>query len=73
MLTEDQANALKRRFSPQLLRLPGVTGVGVERARDGYTVTVYLAADDDVVRGQLPADLDGHPYRRVVTGRLSKQ
>jgi hypothetical protein len=72
-MTEEQANALKRRYSPRLLRLPGVSGVGVERADGGYTVTVYLSAADDATLRRLPADLEGHPYRRVVTGPFSKQ
>ena len=72
-MTEEQANALKRRHSPHLLRLAGVSGVGVERADGGYIVTVYLTGDDETTRGQLPADLDGHPYRQVVTGPFSKQ
>ena len=37
---------LKRRLSPQLLDIPGVSGVGVRNGR----LTVYLDADDDAVR-----------------------
>ncbi len=37
---------LKRRLSPQLLDIPGVSGVGVQNGR----LTVYLDADDADVR-----------------------
>lgn len=37
---------LKRRLSPQLLDIPGVSGVGVRHGR----LTIYLDADDAEVR-----------------------
>ena len=73
MLTEAEARDLKRRHSAILLKTPGVAGVGVEKAGDGYTVAVYLATTDPQTRASLPADLDGHPYRLVESGPFTKQ
>jgi hypothetical protein len=72
-MTQDEANALKKRFAVSLLKTPGVAGVGVEKAAGGYAVTVYLAADDPQTRARLPADLDGHPYRLVESGPFARQ
>jgi hypothetical protein len=73
MLTEAEARDLKRRHSATLLKTPGVSGVGVEKAGGGYTVAVYLASADPQTRAHLPADLDGHPYKLVESGPFTKQ
>lgn len=49
MATGTDAQDLKRRLSPKLLRIPGVSGVGVPRGR----LTVYLAEDSDKVRREV--------------------
>lgn len=73
MLTEQQANELKRRHARHLLRLPNVSGVGVEKGEGGgYVVTLYLASGDEATRRQLPADLEGNVYKVVVTGPFTK-
>jgi hypothetical protein len=51
--------------------LPGVSGVGVEKEGKWFTVVVYL--EDAGARQRLPVDLEGHPYKTVVTGAIRKQ
>ena len=41
--------ALKKRLSPRLLGLPGVSGVGLPNGR----LTVYLESDDPQIRSQV--------------------
>jgi hypothetical protein len=72
MLTESEANALKKRYAPHLMKVPGVCGVGVEKDQGGYTVVVHVAAADDATRQQLPSDLDGKSYKVVVSGPFTK-
>ncbi len=61
-------NELKRRISPRLLRVPGVSGVGI---REGI-LTVYLAVDSEEVRQDVAAILEsesaGALVNYVVTG-----
>jgi hypothetical protein len=71
-MSEAEANALKRRFSPALMKLPGVCGVGVEKAGAGFSVVVHLCADDEAIRKQLPADLDGKQYQVIASGPFTK-
>jgi hypothetical protein len=73
VLSEAKANALKKRHSPRLMRLPGVCGVGVEKDNGGFTVVVHLQADDATIRTQLPADLDGERYKVIVSGPFVKR
>jgi hypothetical protein len=72
VLTEAEANALKTRYSPRLMKLPGVCGVGVEKDNGGFAIVVHLSADDSTVRSQLPASLDGKPYKVSVSGPFRK-
>ena len=71
MLTQSEALELKRRHAGHLLRLAGVSGLGVEKDDGGYVVAVYLASDE--ARKLLPKDLDGHAYRTVVSGSFQKR
>jgi hypothetical protein len=72
MLTETEANALKKRHAPRLMKLPGVCGVGVEKDAGGFTVVVHLSADDPGIRKQLPGDLEGKQYKVSVSGPFMK-
>ena len=71
MLTQQEALDLKRRQASRILALPGVSGLGVEKDPDGFNIVVYLA--DEHARRRLPADLDGHTHKVVVTGPVNKQ
>ena len=65
--------ALKRKISPQILQLPGVSGIGVPSGR----LTVYLEVDSGDVREKVRRVLDTvSPESEVVfmvTGKFSKQ
>lgn len=54
-MPDDDLVALKRRLSPKLLDIPGVSGVGVRNGR----LTVYLEADDAAVRRRVQAVVGG--------------
>ena len=60
--------ALKKRLSPRLLDIAGVSGVGVSRGQ----LTIYLEKDSDAARRQVDQLLAGEapdtPTRFVVTG-----
>jgi hypothetical protein len=72
VLTEKQAKDLKRRHAVHLLRLPGVSGVGVQKNdAGGFIVTVYLT--DKTACIGLPSDLDGYPYKVEITGPFHAQ
>jgi hypothetical protein len=68
MPTADELRSVKRRVSPLLLRIPGVSGVGTP----GGTLTVYLAEDSERTRREASAVLEraapGVPVCYVVTG-----
>jgi hypothetical protein len=73
MTTEDEARAAKQRHSPDLLRQPGVSGVGVERDGDGnYFIAIHLSTADPGVEAALPTQLDGCPTRVVHSGPFRK-
>ena len=60
MATEEEARAIKSRHSPQLLRQPGVCGVGVEKDEAGnFVIAIHLDSDDPEVRAHLPQHLEG--------------
>ena len=65
--------ALKRKISPQILQVPGVSGIGIPKGR----LTVYLEVDSDDVREKVRRVLDSvSPESEVVfmvTGKFGKQ
>ena len=64
---------VKRRHALEFLRLPGVSGFGVERTSEGqYYLAVHLACDDASVRQQLPDSVEGFPLRPVNSGGFSR-
>ena len=73
MTTSADLRNIKRRLSPHLLSLPGVSGVGIP----GGTLTVYLADDSESVRRQVAEVVEsvvpGTPVDCVLTGTFRPQ
>ena len=70
-----QIAALKRRHSRRLLKLPGVSGVGVERGDgdDDYVLAVHVE-DDDASTIEAVKDAIGDDAVRIVkSGKFRKQ
>jgi hypothetical protein len=65
--------ALKQKISPQVLQLPGVSGIGIPKGR----LTVYLEVDSDDLREKVRRIVDSvSPESEVVfmvTGKFAKQ
>ena len=64
---------MKRRLSPRLLGIPGVSGVGLSAGK----LTVYLAQDSDQVRQKVAdmveSDTPGTLITYVVSGTFHPQ
>ena len=74
MRTEQEVREIKRRHSPQLLRQPGVCGVGVEKDDAGrYVIAIHLDTNDPAVSRTLPTQLDGCPVKLIRSGPFSRQ
>jgi hypothetical protein len=69
----DDVEALKRRLSPKLMGLPGVSGVGIQKGR----LTIYLDSDDPAVRKRVEAAITKAAPKAapafVVTGTFRAQ
>ena len=69
MFTEKEADDIKSRHSTELLSMPGVCGVGVEKNPDGaFVIVLYLDADHPGMQSQLPKDIEGLPVKFVISG-----
>jgi hypothetical protein len=67
--TEEELKQVKRRYSAQLLQMPGVCGVGVEKDDRGeYVLAIHVNADQPEVTQNLPEALDGHRVKVVRSG-----
>jgi hypothetical protein len=74
MKPEAEINQVKDRYAPELLKLPGVVGLGVERDETGrYFLLIHVNSDSRKLLNQLPKELDGHEVRVLFTGSYSKQ
>jgi hypothetical protein len=65
---------LKRRYRGRLLRLPGVSGLGVERGKgeDDYILVVHVKEDDELTRAAVLEQVEGGPVRIVPSGTFRK-
>ena len=72
-LSEPELRTVKKRVSPQLLSLAGISGVGISRGR----LTVYLESDSEAVRQAVDKVVGnaapGIPILYVVTDRFRTQ
>ena len=74
MPTVDELRAVKRKYSAELLRQPGVCGVDINIEKSGKaSLTVHLDAPGAKIREAVPTALDGIPVEYVYTGPIRKQ
>ena len=70
MPTKD-INAVMDAHVDELMAIPGVTGVAVGETDDGTPcVLVLILEDQDDIRQRIPASLEGHPVRTLVSGEI---
>ena len=74
MVTKEQAEALKRTHGRKLMRIPGVSGVGIERGtgEDAYTLVVHLEDGNERARAAVERAVAGEPVQIVQSGRFKK-
>ena len=74
MATEAQLREVKRRHSPRLLQMPGVSGVGIEKDDTGeYVLAVHVNTNDTHAEENLPETLEGHRVKVVRSGPFKPQ
>ena len=68
MGSKERVESLKRQVSRRLLRLPGVVGVGVERAEgpDDYVLVVHVTDDDPGTRAAVALEAGDDDLVRIV-------
>lgn len=73
MASEQQAREAKNRHSMELLRRPGVCGVGVQKTDAGeFYIAVHLESDDPELAAQMPKQLDGVSVQTLASGPFKK-
>jgi hypothetical protein len=73
MATEDKIREVKSRHSAELLRLPGVSGVGVAKGKSGeLVIALHLDVDDPEREALLPKQIEGVPVEIVHSGPFRK-
>ena len=73
MASEEQAYDVKRRHAAELMRLPGVCGVGVQKTADGeFYLALHLNTDDPKVAEQLPKEIEGLAVQTIHSGPFHK-
>jgi hypothetical protein len=73
MATEEEIRALKERHGEELLRRPGVSGVGIQRDQGGeYLLAVHLDRDAGEAAEALPEEIEGHRVLYLRTGPFNK-
>jgi hypothetical protein len=64
---------VKNRHSEELRSLPGVSGVGVAKGKNGgLVITVHVDRDDAKVTESLPKEIEGYPVEAVQSGPFRK-
>jgi hypothetical protein len=73
LATRDEIEKLKRRHARRLLRLSGVSGVGVERSDDdAYILVVHVTDDEEKTRTAVQKEMAGAPVRVVKGNKFKK-
>jgi hypothetical protein len=72
MISEDELRAVKRRHSSQLLAVPGVCGVGIEKDAHGEFVLAVHLDGQEPAPGEVPDVIEGVPVKRIQSGPFRK-
>jgi hypothetical protein len=68
-VTEAEAHDIKRRHSVELMRHPGVCGVGVEKDQRGnFVLNLTVTSDSPGAETGLPKEIDGLPVSITRSG-----
>ena len=74
MASEKDAREVKNRHSSELLRMPGVCGVGVQKDSAGkFYLALHLDTTDSKIAAQLPKEIEGVAVETMVSGPFKKQ
>jgi hypothetical protein len=73
MVAENEIYEVKRRHSAELLGLPGVSGVGVAKGKNGgLVIAIHVDRDDAELAERLPKQIEGFPVEAVQSGPFRK-
>jgi hypothetical protein len=73
MNSANEIYQVKNRHSDRLRSLPGVSGVGVAKGKDGgLVIAIHVNRDDPNVTENLPKEIEGYPVEVVQSGPFSK-
>lgn len=74
MARKAEIEELKRVHGRRLLRLPGVSGVGVERGdrQNEYVLVVHVENDDETTRAEVAKEVGAERVRIQKSGRFKK-
>lgn len=74
MATFDELRVVKRKYSADLLKRSGVSGMDIDVDKSGEaSLVVHLSDPDAQKRKDLPSQLDGYPVTYIYTGPIEKQ
>lgn len=70
-LTEQDINSVMDAHAKELMAIEGVTGVAVGALDDGTpSILILIMEESDELNSLLPAELEGHPVRTMVSGEI---
>lgn len=75
MACKTDVEQLKRTHGRRLLKMPGVSGVGIERGprADDYVLVVHVSDDDEKIRAAVMREVGPESVRIVKSGPFRKQ
>jgi hypothetical protein len=74
LASKETIQQLKRRHRGRLLRLSGVSGIGIERGsnENDYVLVVHVTDDNEATRAAILEEVDDEPVRIVKSGGFRK-
>ncbi len=73
MASEQEARDVKNRHSMELLRLPGVCGVGVQKSGENdFYIALHVESNDPQIVAKLPKQIEGLRVETIVSGPFKK-
>ena len=73
MATAEELKEVKQRHAQELLKQPGVSGVGIEKDDAGdFVLVIHLDSNDPEVRANLPDQVEGHRVKYIQSGPFRK-